>query len=224
VQQLDPATAAAHLKRLQSLWTAVFPNAAPPEPARFFEMVMRLPVQAAAPSAALPDDMEQAALGALDDALATLEAAREAEGKDTARALLDHRTDVSRLRDKIAARAPASIKAAQSKFVERVNELVQEARPGLVLDPEALLCESALYADRGDISEELNRLQGHLMRFDEILAAPSEVGRRLEFLLQEMLREANTIGSKSLDLGISHDVVEVKAEIEKMKEQVHNLE
>ena len=164
------------------------------------------------------------ASGAIDSAASALEDAGHETLSQAANALSEHRAHIGRIRDQIAAKAPVSIKAAQTRFVERVNQILGEARPGLTLDPEAVLKESALYAERGDIAEELARLQGHLTRFDEVLRAPSEVGRRLEFLLQEMLREANTIGSKSLDLGISHDVVEVKAEIEKMKEQVQNLE
>jgi uncharacterized protein (TIGR00255 family) len=223
-QQLEPATVRAHLDRLTSLWTAVFPDASMPEPTRLFEMIMRLPLPPANAAGTVSTELEQDVLGALDEALRAHEANREAEGAETGQALAEHRAHVGRMRERILAKAPVAIRAAQAKFVERVNQLLNEARPGLALDAEAVLKESALYAERGDIAEELNRLQGHLTRFDEVLAAPSEVGRRLDFLLQEMLREVNTMGSKSLDLGISHDVVEVKAEIEKMKEQVQNLE
>jgi uncharacterized protein YicC (UPF0701 family) len=223
-QQLEPAVAVAHLKRLRALWAAVFPDAPTPEPARLFEMLIRLPPPPPVSFPTQPSEMEQIALAAVDQALAVLEESREAEGRDTAAALTSHRQNLARMRDAIAGKAPQAIRAAQARFVERLNQILEAARPGLTLDAEAVLRESAVYAERGDISEELTRLGGHLTRFDEILAAPSEVGRRLEFLLQEMLREANTVGSKSLDLGISHDVVEVKAEIEKMKEQVLNLE
>jgi uncharacterized protein (TIGR00255 family) len=220
---VDAETAAARLGRLKALWSALFPDAAAPEPARLFELVVRLPAPPGAGSdAGAP--LRAAALEAVDEALAATEASREVEGAQTAGAILAHRAIVERTRAKLAAAAGAVTRAAQQRFVERVNQLLQEARPGLTLEPEVLLRESALYAERGDVSEELSRLAGHLARFEEVLRSPSEVGRRLEFLLQEMLREANTIGSKSLDLAISHDVVEMKAEIEKMKEQVQNLE
>jgi uncharacterized protein (TIGR00255 family) len=221
--QTDPELAAARLTRLRNLWTALFPDAGPIEPARLFDAVLRLPPPPG-PASGASEEAGRAAFEALDDALSALEASREAEGLETARAVEAHRACVARLRDQIAARSSGAIKAAQARFAERIQQLLEDTRPGLALEPEVLLRESALYADRGDIGEELARLEGHLRRFDEILGAPSEAGRRLEFLLQEMLREANTIGSKSLDLGISHDVVEIKAEIEKMKEQVQNLE
>jgi uncharacterized protein (TIGR00255 family) len=223
-QQLDPAIARGQLDRVKAVWQAVFPEAAPPEPARLFELLMRLPAPPSPATSTLATETEQAVLAALDDALAALERSREAEGGEIALALAAHGRIVAARREEIARKAPVAIKAAQAKFVDRINQILAEVRPGLTLDAEAVLRESALYADRGDVTEELARLEGHLLRFDEVLRAPAEAGRRLEFLLQEMLREANTIGSKSFDLAVSHDVVEVKAEIEKMKEQVQNLE
>lgn len=220
---LDPAIAVAHRDRLEALWKLLFPNAGPPEPSRIFESLIRLPL-AAPPSAPKTDEIGALALATLDDALAALNSAREAEGRELADDLSSHKARIEKIREGIAAKAPQVIRAAQTRFVERVNQLLAEARPGVALEPEVVLRESALYADRGDISEELARLAGHLTRFDQVLAEGAEAGRRVEFLLQEMLREANTIGSKSLDIAISHEVVEIKAEIEKMKEQVQNLE
>jgi uncharacterized protein (TIGR00255 family) len=220
---LDPALAAVQRDRLEALWRALFPNAGSLEPARIFESLMRLPP--AAPAAApKTDEAATLVLAVLDEALDALQQAREAEGRELAEDLFARRSYLGRIKDGIAAKAPAIVKAAQARFVERINQLLAETKPGVTLDPEIVLRESALIADRGDISEELNRLSGHLARFDEVLAQGAEAGRKLEFLLQEMLREANTIGSKSLDLAISHEVVEIKAEIEKMKEQVQNLE
>lgn len=223
-QQLDPAFTRAQLERVKALWASVFPDAPHPEPARLFELLFRIPQPPAADGAALGAELGLAATAALDAALDALEKNRLAEGAECGRELAARKARVAALRDGIAAKAPEGIKAAQARFVERVNLILDAARPGLVIDQEAVLRESALYADKADISEELARLEGHLGRFDEVLSATSEAGRRLDFLLQEMLREANTIGSKSQDLAISHDVVEVKAEIEKMKEQVQNLE
>src|SRR5262249_17782961 len=146
---LDPAVALAHRERLETLWRTLFPNAGPPEPSRIFESLMRLPLGAPVATPKTADETGALALAALDDALAALEANREAEGKEIADDLLSHRRSLARRRDAIAAKAPGMIRAAQAKFVERLNQLLGEARPGLVLDPEATLRESALYADRG---------------------------------------------------------------------------
>jgi uncharacterized protein (TIGR00255 family) len=220
---LDPAIAVAHRDRLVALWKTLFPSAGAPEPAKIFESLIRLPL--ATPAAApKTDEIGAAALATLDDALRALEASREAEGRELAADLSEHKTRIAQIKDGIAKKAPQVVKTAQARFVERVNQLLAETRTGVTLEPEVVLRESALYADRADISEELMRLSGHLARFDQLLSDGAEAGRRVEFLLQEMLREANTIGSKSLDLAISHEVVEIKAEIEKMKEQVQNLE
>jgi uncharacterized protein (TIGR00255 family) len=221
---LDPAVAMAHRERIESLWRALFPNAGPLEPGRVFDSLMRLP---AGPSNAAPkpsDEVVAAALAALGEALDALAKSREVEGRQIAADLAKHKGDLARMRAAVAAKAPEAIKAARTRYLERINQLLAEAKPALSLDGDLLLRESAIYAEKGDITEELARLDGHLERFDEVLRADAEAGRRLEFLLQEMLREANTIGSKSLDLAISHQVVEIKAEIEKMKEQVQNLE
>jgi uncharacterized protein (TIGR00255 family) len=221
---LDPKVASANRDRIETLWKTLFPNAGPAEPGRVFDALLRLPMTGAAQPLAPSEELAQATRGALDDALGALASSREAEGREIASDLVTHRNGIARLREAVSGLAPEVIRTARARFVDRINQILAEARPGLALDAEALLRESALYAEKGDISEELVRLEGHLRRFDEVLAAEAEAGRRLEFLLQEMLREANTIGSKSLDLGISHNVVEIKAEIEKMKEQVQNLE
>jgi uncharacterized protein (TIGR00255 family) len=221
---LDPATALAHRERIETLWRTLFPDAAPPEPARIFDSLLRLP---SGPPGAAPkcsDEAGAAALGALGEALESLAKSRETEGRQIADDLSKHRVELARMRASVAERAPEAIRAARSRYVERINQILGEARPGLQLDEELVLRESAVFAEKGDVTEELARLDGHLARFDEVLRAEAEAGRRLEFLLQEMLRETNTIGSKSLDLAISHQVVEIKAEIEKMKEQVQNLE
>ena len=84
--------------------------------------------------------------------------------------------------------------------------------------------ESAIYAERCDISEEVTRLSSHLDQFSELCARGEQVGRKLDFLAQELLREANTIASKSNDIQIAHSVVEIKSRIDRLKEQVQNVE
>ncbi len=122
----------------------------------------------------------------------------------------------------VAARAPVVIEEYHERLAMRVQVLVDRGR--IELDKEAVARETALYAERSDISEELVRLRGHLDHFVEICDAAEPVGRKLDFLAQEMLREANTIGSKSNDITIARAVVELKTLIDRLKEQVQNVE
>jgi uncharacterized protein (TIGR00255 family) len=125
----------------------------------------------------------------------------------------------------ITRRAPGVVNEYHQKLTHRVGELMAKAK--LKVDENELIREVAIYADRSDISEELNRMAGHLEQFREVLIAqPSEepAGRTSDFIAQEMLREANTMGSKSNDVEISRAVVEVKSRIDRIKEQVQNAE
>ena len=94
----------------------------------------------------------------------------------------------------------------------------------MTLDPADLIKEVSLFAERGDISEEIVRLRSHLDQFDAILALPESSGRKLEFLTQEMFREANTIGSKANDVEIARQVIEIKTAIERIREMIQNVE
>lgn len=125
----------------------------------------------------------------------------------------------------IASRAPVVVDEYHTKLAARVSELMAKAK--LKVDERDLIREVAVFADRCDISEELSRMNGHLDQFSQIVHddAPDEpAGRTLDFIAQEMLREANTIGSKSNDTAISRAVVEVKSRIDRIKEQVQNVE
>ena len=123
----------------------------------------------------------------------------------------------------------AQVHAASQGFLEmyrdRLNERIALLTKGLVtLDPERIAQEAALLADRSDIAEELVRVASHLQQYRNFMAGPEPAGRKLNFLLQEFNREFNTIGSKAGKSEISHLIVEVKAEIEKLREQVQNVE
>ena len=109
---------------------------------------------------------------------------------------------------------------------ERLSKAVRELTDGVDLDQQRLAQEIALLADRLDVSEEVDRFRSHVSAFRETLASGKKepVGKRLGFLLQEMLREANTTGSKSRDAAMLHDVVAVKEELERIAEQVENIE
>jgi len=122
----------------------------------------------------------------------------------------------------VAGRAPEVLKAHRKRLHDRAERL----RAGVEWDIDAprLEQEIALFAERCDVSEELTRLESHCTQFLSLLDANDAVGRRLDFLLQEMARETNTIGAKSLDAVLSHAVIDLKAEVERMREQVQNVE
>jgi len=115
---------------------------------------------------------------------------------------------------------PQVIKAHEEKLRVKINEVTQSA----AIDEGRILQELAIYMERIDISEEIVRLRGHLDNFRATLTSEDAMGRKLDFIIQEMVRETNTIGSKSNDLYINERVIRVKVEIEKMREQVQNLE
>ncbi|MEM9020669.1 MAG: YicC/YloC family endoribonuclease [Planctomycetota bacterium] len=160
----------------------------------------------------------------LDEALAKLKAMRVAEGEALAAEL---NTQLGVILDRvelIAGRAPVVVQEYHEKLRARVDQLLAKAE--LKVNEPELLREVAIFADRADITEELTRLRGHVAQFREVLDAPQDnpAGRTLDFLAQELLRESNTIGSKCNDAAISRAVVELKSTIDRIKEQVQNVE
>jgi uncharacterized protein (TIGR00255 family) len=157
---------------------------------------------------------------ALALALADLIKMREREGKHLAKDLI-HRLKVLRTEIKqVRALYPDVVKKYRGALFERI----EKAGVNLPLDDERLLKEIAIFADRADISEELTRLESHLAQFAHHLRKNEPVGRTLEFITQEIFRELNTLGAKSNDAAISQRVVACKAELEKIREQIQNLE
>jgi uncharacterized protein (TIGR00255 family) len=156
----------------------------------------------------------------LKKALADLEKMRLKEGRHLSRDLLGRIRLIEKTAGQIAQRVPAVIKG----YRERLHKRLQDLLGDVALDPNRLAQEVAVMADRSDISEELVRLESHLRQLQDLFKERQPVGRKMEFLLQEVNREINTIGSKSLDGPISERVVTVKAELEKMREQVQNIE
>lgn len=157
-----------------------------------------------------------------NNAIAQLLRMRATEGKRMGRAILRCRKLVERHVLDVEKKAQKSVKNRSLRLKARVEELLEKVN----LSPKdpTLQREIAVLADRADITEEIDRLKSHLQQFDRIVASDDEIGRQLDFLLQELLREANTIGSKACDADISHRVVNMKAELEKMREQVQNIE
>ncbi len=163
----------------------------------------------------------------LDQAINQLGQMRQCEGANMALELLAMSGQVRGFLAQVRLRNPLSLVQQQERLRERVSQLLALHEPPVHVDTSHLAREIALLADRVDISEEIVRLESHLEQFDSMMAArsPAEgMGRKLEFLIQEMGREANTMGSKSPDVEISRTVVEIKATMERIRELVLNVE
>jgi uncharacterized protein (TIGR00255 family) len=158
---------------------------------------------------------------ALSQALDLLEEMRATEGAALAADLNGHLEDIRREVAHINEQAPLLPQLWRERVTARLAELFPEGAP---VDETRLAQEVALMAERRDLAEELTRLKSHLDQFQQTLANEGPVGRKQEFLLQEMLREANTIGSKANDLTISQAVLEIKGSLERLREQVQNIE
>ncbi len=169
-------------------------------------------------------DQEEARLAveqAVTDALNHLDQMRRHEGdllEQDLRSYLDELQQQSAEIAHLAQMTPTAYKTALEERLKRLTENVID------IDPDRLIQEAAFFADRIDISEELSRLRGHIDHFQHLLEAQEGVGRKLDFMVQEMNREINTIGSKANNLDISKHVVDVKSLLEKIREQVQNVE
>jgi uncharacterized protein (TIGR00255 family) len=155
----------------------------------------------------------------VEEALEALVEMKKAEGKALAKDLSARLKQLERMVSAVEKLAPDTTGRMRQKLFEKMEEVLKPA--GDV--EERLLREVALFAERVDISEEITRFHSHLAQFKELLSG-TVVGRKMDFLIQEMGREVNTIGSKSMEAKISHLVVELKSELEKMREQIQNIE
>ena len=163
---------------------------------------------------------EEVLFPALDGLLKKLNEERAKEGAITRNDFLQRLGFIEAILEEIEIRWPSNIKAHEEKLKERVIEATQ----AVVVDEARILQEIAIYMERLDITEEITRLKGHLGNFKETIDSEDSIGRKLDFIIQEMVREANTIGSKSNDLYINERVIQIKVEIEKMREQTQNVE
>lgn len=157
---------------------------------------------------------------ALVKAIEKLDDTRSAEGKKLEKDLKQRIDKLDKLTDKIKTKRKTSTKELADKLKERLNKLLKETE----IDDSRLNQEIAILVERSDITEEIVRLKAHLGKFKEIFGKDGSVGRELDFLLQEMNREAGTIAAKSKDVDISHFTIEFRSELEKIKEQVQNIE
>ncbi len=147
---------------------------------------------------------------------------RECEGRGLQEDLLKNCDIVSKGVAKVAARAPEAIKDYQQRLAARVEELTRGT--DVAIDPHALATEVAIFAERSDIAEEVARLNLHIEQFRQNVDGDGPAGRKLDFIAQELLREANTIASKSNDTETAREAVEIKTAIDRIKEQVQNVE
>ncbi len=161
-------------------------------------------------------------LETLEKALANLDHMRREEGRTMSADLLANcRAAVSALAE-IERRSPLVVESYRARLAERLKRTLAEL--DVALDPADIIKEVSLFADRSDISEETVRLRSHFEQFEAIVAAPESSGRKLDFLTQEMNREANTIGSKAGDVEISRQVIEIKSAVERIREMIQNVE
>jgi uncharacterized protein (TIGR00255 family) len=161
---------------------------------------------------------------AIDEALNELEQMREREGEALAAEMHLRLDEISKQVPVIEAAAGTLVENYRARLQKRIGELLARDATGVEVDPGRLAQEVAYLADRSDISEEIARLKSHLVQFREALQADGETGKRLDFLLQELNREANTVLSKSTDLLIKEAALSIKGEVEKLREQVQNVE
>jgi uncharacterized protein (TIGR00255 family) len=171
------------------------------------------------------DDPHQdwpALAAAVTEALGKLQQARSEEGRAMATELIDLGRGISAHLEKIAERGPEVVSSYQKRLTERVQTLLEGK--GATVEARDLIREVAIFAERADIAEEVVRLRAHLNQFAEVIDEPESAGRKLEFVVQEMGRETNTIGSKANDVEISRGVVEIKGLLEKIRELIQNVE
>lgn len=161
---------------------------------------------------------------AVDQALDELERMREQEGEALKTELRDRVRKIESVVPTIESAAAGLAEAYRMRLQKRIGELLNRGGQVVEIDPARLAQEVAYLADRSDVSEEMVRLRSHLTQFQEALDAPGETGKMLDFLLQELNREANTTLSKSTDLVIKEAGLAIKAEVEKLREQVQNVE
>jgi uncharacterized protein (TIGR00255 family) len=156
----------------------------------------------------------------IDEAFYSWEEMRIGEGKAIERDFLERLDTIRGYVGDIRQRAEQASTWYRDKLIQRINKLEKS----IEIDEDRLMQEVAFMAEKADITEELIRIESHLDQFTKYMAQDDAVGRRLDFLLQEINREVNTIGSKAADSLISHLVVEIKAELEKLREQTQNVE
>ena len=153
-------------------------------------------------------------------AVADFIAMREREGEKLAADVLGRGKTILSLVSEIEERSPVTVEEYRKKLYDRLKEVLGDT----TIDPQRILTEAAIFADKTAVNEETVRLRSHYAQLETMISGNEPTGRKLDFIVQEMNREANTIGSKVCDAELAHKVVDIKAEIEKIREQIQNIE
>lgn len=166
------------------------------------------------------DVIAQDILQVLEQALTDFNAMREREGQKLAEDVRAKAAGIAALVGKVEERSPETVSEYREKLRQRMEEVLENTQ----IDESRILTEAAIFADKVAVDEETVRLRSHLSQLEDMLEKGGAIGRKLDFLIQEFNREANTIGSKCSDVALSRVVVDLKGEIEKIREQVQNIE
>lgn len=220
---LNTAALTAYLGQIQQACDAArLPQA---YQAHVFAGVLALPgvAQESGFAGSPPDDEWPVVEKTLEGALKNLDAMRQEEGRAMAAELLAQQRHIAAQLDAIRGQLPGVMAEYRQRLLDRVRQALRDSAASV--EPDHLVREVALFADRSDVAEEVTRLASHLDQFAEVVRKGDEgAGRKLEFVVQEMGRETNTLGSKAGDVTVSRHVVEVKAALEKIRELVQNVE
>ncbi len=217
--KLDEALAAAYAEKLKHLREIIgVPQA---DDGRILELTARFPDVITVEKAQKEEEvLWEILLPALENAVSRFLAMRETEGENLKQDILQKGEKIRALVAGVKERAPLVVE----EYREKLNRRLEDILGNVEVDPQRVAQEVAVFADRGCIDEEITRLESHLIQLDGILREGGQVGRKLDFLVQEMNRESNTIASKANDVQIVQATIALKSEIEKIREQVQNLE
>ena len=217
--KLDEALAAAYAEKLKHLREIIgVPQA---DDGRILELTARFPDVITVEKAQKEEEvLWEILLPALEDAVSRFLVMRETEGENLKQDILQKGEKIRALVAGVKERAPLVVE----EYREKLNRRLEDILGNVEVDPQRVAQEVAVFADRGCIDEEITRLESHLIQLDGILREGGQVGRKLDFLMQEMNRESNTIASKANDVQIVQATIALKSEIEKIREQVQNLE
>ncbi len=185
------------------------------------ETFLRIPDVFTVDKAPLDEELiKSTVLSALSEALDNFDKMRTIEGESLKKDLLEHLSFIKEATSEVEKRSPEIVNEYRARIEERMRDILGSA----TYDQSRLLTEVAIFADKVNVNEETVRLRSHVEQFAKMLEDGGSVGRKIDFLIQEMNREINTIGSKSQDLDVARIVIDVKAEIEKLREQIQNVE
>ena len=166
------------------------------------------------------EEISEAVLQVADEAVKNFIAMREVEGERLKADVLSRAEFILEKVAIIEERSPETVKAYRERLEQKIKELLEDAK----VDEQRLITETAIFADKVAVDEETVRLRSHIKQLNTLLSGEGAVGKKLDFIVQEMTRETNTIGSKAQNVEIAHIVVDIKSEIEKIREQIQNIE